>query len=632
MMNSHRLQYLWLVLAIPPLVSCHDSRRDNPLDPVLTPAVAAVTVEVGDSTGVAIVEWAPYSGETEFAAYLVQRREKTLVEIVTLARITESAETTFADSTIEPSRDYIYWVEVVNSSGFTVASEKLSVQSFTVAGVELTSIEALPSTGHIDLTWDRYSGPGFEGYEIWRRAVGEDATRLDSITQSGVNTWTDTTARPSTVYFYWTNSLIFGIEFESARREISYELPAVAIENLSLSSETAAAELTWSVYDGPRFDAYEIHRRFEGGLDVIVANVGDVAATSYTDTLLDGNTEYVYRVVVQTEWGDGISSTSSERRGSFYPLVDIRELRSLDNVQVQAVAAALGQTDDIYIVATVISTTTAKVLQTGLRVMYPDADSYRSYFSGNKMTPHRLSPVRAVVDADGRLYAAVFDAESGSVLLGAIGSDRRELWSRLIDTNGAFPAALYADTDGDIVLLDTEGLMYRSDTEGNIEGPLGLIQVTLTGDQGIPLQHAVPAPGAGRAGLDQFFFSVPDREANHIIAKSRVNDTVYGGNDAAFDDGVGPRRGETLDPLVIAFDPSRVRLMVMEARGLLQVFDATPEDVRPRFITRWGTFGAGPGEFQVSPPTAIDMVVDSQGRIHVVDGGSDGGRIQVFAP
>jgi hypothetical protein len=174
--------------------------------------------------------------------------------------------------------------------------------------------------------------------------------------------------------------------------------------------------------------------------------------------------------------------------------------------------------------------------------------------------------------------------------------------------------------------------MYRADVEGNVEGPLDPIQRTLAGDQGIPLQHAVRAPGAGASDLDQFFFSVPDREAHHIIAKTKVSDTVYGGIADVFDDGVGHNRGETLDPLVIAFDPSRVRLMVMEARGLLQVFDARAEDLATRFITKWGTFGSGRGEFQVSPPTAIDIVVDSQGRIHVVDGGSEGGRVQVFAP
>ena len=191
---------------------------------------------------------------------------------------------------------------------------------------------------------------------------------------------------------------------------------------------------------------------------------------------------------------------------------------------------------------------------------------------------------------------------------------------------------LFEDDDGDIVVLDAQGFMYRSDSEGNVDGPLDFIRKTMLSDQGIPFQRAIRAPHAGLGDLDVYFFSVPDRERSHVISKTKVSSTIYGGNEATRDDGIGPNRGETLDPLALAYDSSRTRLFVMEARGLLQVFDASPEVEGRRFITRWGSFGAGPGEFQVSPPTAVAMVVDSEGRIHVVDGGSEGGRLQIFAP
>ncbi len=616
--------------------SCHDASRENPFDSALTPPVEDVRAQISDSTGVALIEWAPYEGQTDFHMYLVMRREKTLVEIDTLAHLGEQAQTAYADTSIRPDRDYIYWIEVVNTAGFGVPSEPLSVQSFTVTGVELTSIADSPATGHIVLTWDPYIGPGFDGYEIWRRAFGEDTARLDSIPEVETSAWTDTTARPGADYFYWVNTIVFGAGFESARAEISYEIPAVRIESLLLSSETATAELAWSQYDGPRFQAYEVHRRVEGGLNVPVELLETQTITSYTDTVLDGNTEYLYRVVVHTEWEGGISSASPERSGIFYPLVETRELQSISNSEAQAIGAALDGMDDIYIAMSAISTTTARAMQAGVQVMFPGGDGYRPYFSrleGNSLIPHRLSPVRLAVDTGGRVYTAVSDTVSKSVVLGAIDTDRRELWFRLIDTDGAFPAGLYEDEDGSIVMIDYEGFMYRSDSEGNVEGPLDLIRKTLIADQGIPVQHVVRAPEAGAgSGNDQFFFSVPDRERNHIIAKTKVTDTIYGGNDSTFDDGVGPDSGETLDPLVIAFDASSTRLMVMEARGLLQVFDARSQDTERRFVTKWGRFGDAPGEFQVSPPTAIDMVVDSQGRIHVVDGGSEGGRFQVFAP
>ena len=144
---------------------------------------------------------------------------------------------------------------------------------------------------------------------------------------------------------------------------------------------------------------------------------------------------------------------------------------------------------------------------------------------------------------------------------------------------------------------------------------------------------------AGRGGNDQFFFLSPDRAGNQVVGRTLILDrdkgeiflrdrTVFGGRQE-LDDGIGPENGETLNPLVLAFDPLLTRLIILEETGRLQVLDASPEDRERRYITKWGRFGASDGEFQVSPPTSVAMAVDSQGRIHVADGEE---RIQVFVP
>ena len=71
--------------------------------------------------------------------------------------------------------------------------------------------------------------------------------------------------------------------------------------------------------------------------------------------------------------------------------------------------------------------------------------------------------------------------------------------------------------------------------------------------------------------------------------------------------------------------------MELRDRGVLQVLNAEP-NVETRYITKWGEFGPGPGQFLVTPPTAVSIAVDSEGRVFVADGQGEGGRIQVFAP
>ncbi|MBT5963943.1 MAG: hypothetical protein HOG99_20545, partial [Gemmatimonadetes bacterium] len=105
-----------------------------------------------------------------------------------------------------------------------------------------------------------------------------------------------------------------------------------------------------------------------------------------------------------------------------------------------------------------------------------------------------------------------------------------------------------------------------------------------------------------------------------------------GGQSEVYDDGIGLGSGQLLNPLVLDLDRDRERLVVVESRGILQVLDASDRTVsKRRGITSLGTFGQGPGQFFVTPLTAVGVAVDGQGRIHVADAATDGGRVQVFA-
>jgi hypothetical protein len=56
------------------LLSCHDARRENPVDPDLTPAVTDLAVSVTDSLGLVQLVWSAYHGDMAFAAYHVLRK------------------------------------------------------------------------------------------------------------------------------------------------------------------------------------------------------------------------------------------------------------------------------------------------------------------------------------------------------------------------------------------------------------------------------------------------------------------------------------------------------------------------------------------------------------------------------
>jgi len=610
------------------LAACHDAPRKNPFDPVLTPAVEEVRAAVDREEGTVLLAWSPYEGKQPFAEYRVLRQVKDRVAVDTLAGIVEPTQTTFKDTTLEPDLIYLYRVAVVNQAGFAVESPEVSVSSFSVSGVDLLEALPDPAQGRISLRWERYSGPGFEGYEIWRRRFGQENQRLEVVEEVGDTRWIDTSPRPGIAYLYWITLRAAGQSPESQRREASYELPPVALLRADLSSETAAAELAWTAYRGPRFAAYEVRRESAARLEQTVKVLEEVTDTTYTDPFLDGNTEYTYHIFVRTGWGTDVGVASEKRRDLFYALGEIRPMPSLSNEEVQAVGLAVDAQDRLYAAVTLISTTTARVMQKGVRIQFPGTLRYRTYFS--HIEPSRLSPVHLAAGGD-QVFVAVGGGEEG-VLVGAIQVDSEgssPAWSVATDTGGARPVGLYREADGDVVLVDEEGILYGFRPDGESAAPSDKLQVTL--EPGLLLKHVVVGRGAGPGGDDQFFLLSPERDQHHVIGRTLTplgESFIFGGR-SKFDDGVGPGNGQTLNPLVLAYDPSRTRLVVLEAQGRLQVLDAAPEDVAPRYITQWGRFGVGEGEFQVSPPTSVAVVVDSQGRIYVADGEE---RIQLFVP
>ena len=109
---------LWLLTAplLLALACSHDSPRDNPLDPTLTPPVE-LQVTLDDTAGTATLTWTPYAGEQPFAEYRVLRNIAKSTEVDTLTKIAAVEQTTFVDRFLVSDTAYEYRVTVVNAGG-----------------------------------------------------------------------------------------------------------------------------------------------------------------------------------------------------------------------------------------------------------------------------------------------------------------------------------------------------------------------------------------------------------------------------------------------------------------------------------------------------------------------------------
>ncbi|MBT7453579.1 MAG: hypothetical protein HN796_06805 [Gemmatimonadetes bacterium] len=634
-----RLLALWVLV-----VGCHDSRRINPVDPALTPAVTGVAVSADDEAGVVFVEWSAYEGDMPFARYIVMRRQQGLVAEDTVAIIDEIATTRAIDTQAAPETDYEYRVITVNAAGFGASTVGFAVRSFRVLPVEIAQLTPDPSIGAITISWAPYGGGGFEAYEILRRTfAGETRSlaRVDDVTQVS---WVDTSAQPQTNYTYWLQTDVLGESLESATKDIFYTLTRPTLSLLA-SSDCACTDLEWSVFDGPRFSGYQVVRSVIGRSDTVVATISDLSATHYADSLLQGNTEYTYRIRVDTQW-DGVEVDSEPRSGIFQELLEEILLPSVSDTEVQSLAIAMDDNDGRWVVSTLISSTTARIMRDGVRIHAPDRQA-RTLIHDRLGKPDRISPVRTHVVGDQLFGVVRQDRDSGdSVVVFSADTDVGLLW--VTPLIAAKPVDLYIDesiTDMPTVLVvldeDAVGYLIDPDTGEYVarwpeEGGrnAGTLESSLSRSEALPIQDNLFAAGFvpnSSGPLDAWFLLTPQRSANMSIGRVRSGIHI-GGQSEVYDDGIGLGSGQLLNPLVLDLDRDRERLVVVESRGILQVLDASDRTVsKRRGITSLGTFGQGPGQFFVPPLTAVGVAVDGQGRIHVADAATDGGRVQVFA-
>jgi len=266
-----------------------------------------------------------------------------------------------------------------------------------------------------------------------------------------------------------------------------------------------------------------------------------------------------------------------------------------------------------------------------------------AYIGGGILGEDRLSvrsgsPV-CLTAGRGKVYVAGA-SEEGTIWVVAMDEQEpdaqglvgHKLWIGEVEAEGSYPVGLHLMENGVVLMVDEQGMMYRFGADGSYEGRDDRTHIPLSSGGYPPLAGSAFGPRLGPAERDVMIFVAPEGMTAQLIS-------YYWSDKGGFYKRwspigvIGTEKGQIIKPSAVTVDKVYRRIIAVDVSGRLHIFSIDPVEREPhRYITGWGRYGEGDGEFTSARAINVDVEVDARGRIYVADIVRGRIRIQVFEP
>jgi hypothetical protein len=221
----------------------------------------------------------------------------------------DAGVTRYVDTGLETQTRYTYHVRAIHATGqsdYSNEAEAVTRENLPGAPTNLTATAV--SASAIDLTWNDNSA-GEEHFEVERRTSGGSFERIAQ-TAANATSYKDTGLVANTTYVYRVRatSAAGASDYSNEATATTTNVPAAPSNLTAEALGQTQIKLNWDD-NSDNEDAFEIERR-TGNDDF--ARIATVAAgvDTFTDTGLDANTRYTYRV--RAKRGTSFSDYSNE--------------------------------------------------------------------------------------------------------------------------------------------------------------------------------------------------------------------------------------------------------------------------------------------------------------------------------
>jgi DNA-directed RNA polymerase subunit RPC12/RpoP len=266
--------------------SCGDSYKGNITAKLTTATVtlAKPTVTLSNTSSGVKITCSKVSGAK---GYIVYRRVAG-GKFATLTKITNSGTTTFTDKTAKAGTTYYYTVKAY--SGSTYSSY---VTNKLIKYLKQPTVNLLNASKGVKVTWTKTSGAS--GYYIYRKTANGSFTKIKNITSGSTVSFTDTTAKAGTTYYYTVKAYAkSGAKTYSSSYVTNKTIKRLTQPTVTLTKVSNGVKIAWKKITGA--SGYYLYRKTASGSWNKIKTISSASTTSFVDTTAKKGTTYYYTV------------------------------------------------------------------------------------------------------------------------------------------------------------------------------------------------------------------------------------------------------------------------------------------------------------------------------------------------
>jgi hypothetical protein len=266
--------------------SCGDSYKGNITAKLTTATVtlAKPTVTLSNTSSGVKITWSKVNGAK---GYIVYRRVAG-GKFATLTKITNSGTTTFTDKTAKAGTTYYYTVKAY--SGSTYSSY---VTNKLIKYLKQPTVNLLNASKGVKVTWTKTAGAS--GYYIYRKTANGSFTKIKTITSGSTVSFTDTTAKAGTTYYYTVKAYAkSGAKTYTSSYVTNKTIKRLTQPTVTLSKVTKGVKIAWKKITGA--SGYYVYRKTVSGSWNKIKTISSASTTSFVDTTAKKGTTYYYTV------------------------------------------------------------------------------------------------------------------------------------------------------------------------------------------------------------------------------------------------------------------------------------------------------------------------------------------------